>query len=172
VVWITDGKWIGQYRRQYGTVPSAMLLGLYFMFTLLLTVTSRVAYLFNKHKWAKCGEGIEVYLECLWGQWYAYRLGRNKVLINWTKCSALIWPSWPGYQVWTSYLVCIHVVMKTVSKQRNSSAVVKTFETWWHTRRNQIWSFREMDESILIGGGVSSVYCWQPMSADQRTAIV
>ena len=22
------------------------------------------------------------------------------------------------------------------------------FETWWHTRRNQFWSFREMDESI------------------------
>ena len=23
-----------------------------------------------------------------------------------------------------------------------------TFETWWHTRRNQIWSFSETDESI------------------------
>jgi len=24
---------------------------------------------------------------------------------------------------------------------------------WWHTRGNQIWSFRETDESIQIGGG-------------------
>ena len=30
---------------------------------------------------------------------------------------------------------------------------------WWHMRRNQIWSFSEMDESIFIGGGVSSVGC-------------
>ena len=31
---------------------------------------------------------------------------------------------------------------------------------WWHTRRNQISSFGETDESISIGGGVSSVdYC-------------
>jgi len=27
---------------------------------------------------------------------------------------------------------------------------------WWHTRRNQIWSSSETDESIYIGGGVSS----------------
>jgi len=25
---------------------------------------------------------------------------------------------------------------------------IATFEMWWHTRRNQIWSVREMDESI------------------------
>ena len=31
--------------------------------------------------------------------------------------------------------------------------------TWWHTRRNQISSFSETDESIQIGGGVSSVDC-------------
>ena len=39
---------------------------------------------------------------------------------------------------------------------------------WWHTRRNQIWSFSEMDESIFIGGGVSSVGCWQPKYAHRR----
>ena len=31
--------------------------------------------------------------------------------------------------------------------------------TWWHTCRNQISSFPETDESIQIGGGVSSVDC-------------
>jgi len=39
---------------------------------------------------------------------------------------------------------------------------------WWHTRRNQIWSFSETDESIYIGGGVSSVDCWQPKYAHRR----
>ena len=39
--------------------------------------------------------------------------------------------------------------------------------TWWHTRRNQILSFPEPDESISIGGGVSSVDCWQPRCAHQ-----
>jgi len=40
--------------------------------------------------------------------------------------------------------------------------------TWWHTRRNQIWFSSETDESIYIGGGVSSVGCWQPRCAHQR----
>jgi len=31
--------------------------------------------------------------------------------------------------------------------------------TWWHTRRNQISSFPETDESIQIGRSVSSVDC-------------
>ena len=30
----------------------------------------------------------------------------------------------------------------------SNSNVYSTFETWWHTRRNQIWSFSETDESI------------------------
>ena len=34
--------------------------------------------------------------------------------------------------------------------------------------RNQIWSSSETDESIYIGGGVSSVGCWQPRCAHQR----
>ena len=46
------------------------------------------------------------------------------------------------------------------------------FETWWHTCRNQIWSFSQMDESIWNGGGVSSVDCWQPRCVHQRTASV
>jgi len=32
--------------------------------------------------------------------------------------------------------------------------------TWWHTRRNQIRSSSETDESIYISGGVSSVEYW------------
>jgi len=35
--------------------------------------------------------------------------------------------------------------------------MASAFETWRHTRRNQISSFGETDESIQIGGGVSSV---------------
>jgi len=38
---------------------------------------------------------------------------------------------------------------------------------WWNTRRNQISSFSETDESIQIGGGVSSVDCLQPRCAHQ-----
>jgi len=38
---------------------------------------------------------------------------------------------------------------------------------WWHTRRNQISSFGERDESISIGGGVSSFDYWQPRCAHQ-----
>jgi hypothetical protein len=33
---------------------------------------------------------------------------------------------------------------------------------WWHTRRNQISSFGETDESIEVGVGVKSVDYWQP----------
>jgi hypothetical protein len=36
---------------------------------------------------------------------------------------------------------------------------------WWHTRRNQILSSGETDESIQIGGVVSSVDYWQPRFA-------
>jgi len=39
--------------------------------------------------------------------------------------------------------------------------------TWWHTRRNQISSFPETDESIWLGGGVSSVDCLEPRCAHQ-----
>jgi len=46
-------------------------------------------------------------------------------------------------------------MMLPVKKKRFSLSVTwilivrySTFETWWHTRRNQIWFFREMDESI------------------------
>jgi len=42
------------------------------------------------------------------------------------------------------------------------------FETWWHTRRNQISSFAETDEYILIGVFVSSVDYRQPMCAHHR----
>ena len=45
-------------------------------------------------------------------------------------------------------------------------------ELWWHTRRNQISSFGETDESILIGGGVSSVDYWQPRCAHQLLLLV
>ena len=43
---------------------------------------------------------------------------------------------------------------------------------WWHTRRNQIRSSSEMDESIYIGGGVSSVEYWLSWSAGRRRTIV
>jgi len=36
------------------------------------------------------------------------------------------------------------------------------------TRRNQISTFGEMDESIYIGRGVSSVDCWQPRCVHQQ----
>jgi len=39
---------------------------------------------------------------------------------------------------------------------------------YWHTLRNQIWSFGETGESIEIDGGVSSVDYWQPRCAHQR----
>jgi len=45
---------------------------------------------------------------------------------------------------------------------------LRPVEMWWHTRRNQISSFGETDESIKIGGGVSSVDYWQSRGAHQR----
>ena len=45
-------------------------------------------------------------------------------------------------------------------------------ETWWHTRRNQIRSSNETDESIYIGGGVSSVEYWLSWSAGRGRTIV
>jgi len=35
-----------------------------------------------------------------------------------------------------------------VKRTGQTVTLYSTFETWWHTRRNQIWSFRETDESI------------------------
>ena len=43
---------------------------------------------------------------------------------------------------------------------------------WWHTRRNQIRSSSETDESIYIGGGVSSVEYWLSSSAGRGRTIV
>ena len=48
----------------------------------------------------------------------------------------------------------------------NQWRLQRPVETWWHTRRNQISSFGETDESIY-GGGVSSVDYWQPKCAHQ-----
>jgi hypothetical protein len=42
----------------------------------------------------------------------------------------------------------------------------------WHTRRNQISSFDETDESISIGRGVSSVDYWQASCAHQPAGFV
>ena len=44
--------------------------------------------------------------------------------------------------------------------------------TWWHTRRNQIRSSSETDESIYIGGGFSSVENWLSWSEGRRRTIV
>jgi len=43
---------------------------------------------------------------------------------------------------------------------------------WRHKRRNQIRSSSETDESIYIGGGVSSVEYWLSWSAGRRKTIV
>jgi len=43
---------------------------------------------------------------------------------------------------------------------------------WWHTRRNQIRSSSETDESIYIGGGVSSVEYWLSWSEGRGRTIV
>jgi len=43
---------------------------------------------------------------------------------------------------------------------------------WWHTRRNQIRSSSETEESIYIGGGVSSVEYWLSCSAGRGRTIV
>jgi hypothetical protein len=43
---------------------------------------------------------------------------------------------------------------------------------WWHTRRNQILSFHETDESIYIGGGVSSVDYWKASCTHQPAKFV
>jgi len=43
---------------------------------------------------------------------------------------------------------------------------------WWHTRRNQIRSSNETDESIYIGGGVSSVEYWLSWSEGRGRTIV
>jgi len=43
---------------------------------------------------------------------------------------------------------------------------------WWHTRRNQILSSSETDESIYIGGDLSSVEYWLSWSAGRRRTIV
>ena len=43
---------------------------------------------------------------------------------------------------------------------------------WWHTHRKHISSFGETDESIQIGGGVSSVDYWQPRCAHQLLLLV
>ena len=43
---------------------------------------------------------------------------------------------------------------------------------WWHTRRKQIRSSSETDESIYIGGGVSSVEYWLSWSAGRGRMIV
>jgi hypothetical protein len=42
----------------------------------------------------------------------------------------------------------------------------------WHTRRNQISSFGDTDESIYFGGGVISVDYWQPRCAHQFLLLV
>jgi hypothetical protein len=49
----------------------------------------------------------------------------------------------------------------SISTQREM-CVKTAFEMWLHTRRNQISSFGETDESIKIGGGINSVDYWQP----------
>jgi hypothetical protein len=43
---------------------------------------------------------------------------------------------------------------------------------WWHTRRNQISSFDETDESVSTGGGVSLVDYWQASCAHRPTGFV
>jgi hypothetical protein len=52
------------------------------------------------------------------------------------------------------------------------SVVETAFEIWWHTRRNQISSFDETDESISIGRGVSSVDYWQASCAHRPAGFV
>jgi hypothetical protein len=52
-----------------------------------------------------------------------------------------------------------------------SSPDTATNRTIW-TRRNQISSFDETDESIYIGRGVSSVDYWQPSCAHQPAGFV
>jgi len=64
------------------------------------------------------------------------------------------------------------VQLHKVSKLNNAIRRYSLCGMWRHKRRNQIWSFSETDESIWIGGGVSSVHYWQSRSADQRAAIV
>jgi hypothetical protein len=42
----------------------------------------------------------------------------------------------------------------------------------WHMRSNQISPFGETDESMWLGGGDSSVDCWQPRCAGVHVAFV
>jgi len=75
-----------------------------------------------------------------------FHIYRHTVLYVW-----LVFKSATRLQMTTNYmnnhnwLFQHHSLLQvTNSPQRWYS----TFETWWHTRRNQIWSFRETDESI------------------------
>jgi len=56
-----------------------------------------------------------------------------------------------GYTIfWGCVKSTGHPLHSTVSRSLPLPfvTVYSTFETWWHTRRNQIWSFSETDESI------------------------
>ena len=66
-------------------------------------------------------------------------------------------------QIWP----CSGMKSTITAQQQQQNYYYSSCGTWWHTRRNQNSSFPETDESIQIGGGVSSVDYWQSRSADQ-----
>jgi len=89
--------------------------------------------------------------------------------LHFLKCSG--WRNWGKGQCSNRYVTTAATctAMPSTAISWVSRAMWHTaFEMWWHTRRNQISSFGETDESIEIGGGVSSVDCWQPRCAHQR----
>ena len=57
-------------------------------------------------------------------------------------------------------------------RQCGTNQALTAFEMWWYMRRNQISSFDERDQSIYIGGSVSSVDHWQVSCAHHPAGFV
>jgi hypothetical protein len=78
--------------------------------------------------------------------------------------SAIIW----------SLLSLTHVSVELFSLNKDLNALHTDIAVRmrWHTRRNQISSLGETDESMWLGRGNSSVDYWQPRCAGQLVAFV